>query len=588
MRFLAIIIALCFTGLAAGCRPSDSATNAPAATTGGAAAATAAAPGGKAAPAPEPEKPKARFRDVTAESGVDFTYRNGEEAGHAAILESLGGGCAVLDYDRDGLDDLCFAGGGHYPAEREIAGYPSGLFRNRGAWSFVPVTAAAHAGTAKYYSHGILSADYDSDGFPDWVVTGYGGLQLLHNQGDGTFVERSIAAGLTDPLWSSSAAWGDVNGDGALDLYVAHYVNWSFDNHPLCEGPQPGQREVCPPRAFTGLPDTLYFSNGDGTFRDVSESNGLRRDGKGLGVVLVDLDADGDLDIYVTNDTVGNHLYRNDGTGMLEDVSLISGSSLSDRGLPDGSMGVDVFDYNRDGLPDLWVVNYENESAALYRNEGELLFRHVSVPAGVTAVGSMYVGWGTSCFDFDRDGDEDIYVSNGHVIRYPVNAPLRQLPLLFENLDGERFRSVKGGVGDYFDQQHMGRGAVVGDFDRDGDLDIVNSHMNEPATLLANETPPEGNWVALNLVGTLSPRDPIGAEIRLKSPAGDQVRYWKGGGSYASTCTREVTFGLGANEGPVTVEIRWPHGERQTISNLNVGQIHTLVEPSESVNPGDS
>uniref|UniRef100_A0A7C4LKX6 CRTAC1 family protein n=1 Tax=Schlesneria paludicola TaxID=360056 RepID=A0A7C4LKX6_9PLAN len=520
-----------------------------------------------------------RFVERTSGAGIEWTYRNGEEAGRFAILESLGGGVGVIDFDGDGWEDLYFTGGGRFSGERELAGWPGGLFRNGGEGTFQVATEPAGLNQPGYYSHGATVADYDQDGFSDLLVTGYGGLQLWRNQGDGTFRETAQAAGLTDNSWSSSAAWGDLNGDGALDLYVTHYVNWSFENDPFCAAPAPHEREVCPPRTFEPLPDTLYFSRGDGTFWDGSRHAGLLSTGKGLGVVLCDLDLDGDLDVYVTNDTVENFLYENTGDGKLADVSLLSGTALSDRGTPDGSMGVDLFDFNRDGLPDLWIVNYERESCALYQNAGKLLFRHVSQPLGITAVGGMYVGWGTACFDMDLDADEDIFVSNGHVIRYPTNAPLRQRPLVFENEGGKRFRNVAEQAGEYTRAPHMGRGIALSDFDGDGDLDLAISHTNEPATLLANETPRTGHWLAVRLIGTRSARDPIGAVVRVVTANSSQVRHLRGGGSYASTSTRLLHWGLGADSAVDRVEIRWPSGVRQTIVGPAVDAVLHVIEP---------
>ncbi|HLQ43463.1 MAG TPA: CRTAC1 family protein [Planctomycetaceae bacterium] len=514
-----------------------------------------------------------QFEEVTERSGVAFTYRNGEDAGEVAILESLGGGVGLFDYDGDGDLDLCLPGGGHYSekkadGKRDVLGWPHAIYRNDGDWHFTDVTAQTGATDAPYYSHGAAAADFDNDGFCDVLITGYGGVLLLHNHGDGTFEEIAKSAGMTDALWSSSAAWGDFNKDGTLDIYIAHYVNWSFDNHPFCPGPKKGTRESCPPREFQGLPDVLYVNNGDGTFRDASAESGLRLDGKGLGVLTADLDLDGDVDIYVGNDTVANFLYRNDGTGKFEEVGLISGTALSQTGSPDGSMGVDVGDFNLDGLPDLWVANFERESIALYRNDGNCQFQHVSQGTGVTAVGALYVGWGTAFCDFDKDGDEDPFVSNGHVIRYPENAPIFQKPLLFENRNGKRLENVAPSAGPYFQEPHQGRGSAAGDIDRDGDLDLVISMMNQPVALVSNTTPTRNHWLSLKLIGRDSPRLPIGAIVRVTTSQGVRMRQVKGGTSYGSTVDPHVFFGLGAETSVESVEIAWPFGQKQSLARL--------------------
>ncbi len=332
-----------------------------------------------------------RFDDVTSKTGIRFVNRNGEEAGQFAIVESLGGGVGVIDFDRDGNDDLLLPGGGNMAGDAEPIGLSCGLYRNRTAWQFDDVTAVSGTHEPTKYSHGCASCDFDNDGFPDAVVTGFGGLLFFRNLGDGTFEEVAASSGLNDHLWSSSAAWGDVTNDGLVDLYVAHYVNWSPTNNPFCPGPDESTREVCPPRDFEGLPDVFYVGQGDGTFSDKSSDFGLRPDGKGLGVLMADLDDDRDLDVYITNDTVPNVLYRNDNGKVFEDSSLISGASLSARGVPDGSMGVQLLDYDQNGRFDIWVANYERETSALYESQGNLLFRHVSQGSGVTAVGAMYV-----------------------------------------------------------------------------------------------------------------------------------------------------------------------------------------------------
>ncbi len=521
------------------------------------------------------------FRERTYGSGVLFQYRNGEEAGNFSILESLGGGLAAFDFDRDGYDDVCIAGGGHF-SEKRILPYPTGLFRRTAAWKWQNVSLVAGVSDNSFYSHGIARTDYDQDGMPDFVVTGYGGIELWHNLGDGTFERLRDAVGLLDTQWSSSAAWGDLNGDQIPDLYVAHYVNWSWENHPFCNGGPNGGREICPPRSYTGLTDTVYFSNGDGTFRDVSAEIPLTAEGKGLGVLVADFDNDLDNDVYVTNDTVANFLYENTGfgtgSGTLKDVSLSSGSSLSSLGVPDGSMGVDACDFNSDGLPEIWVVNYERESNAMYQNSGGLVFRHISQRIGLNAIGAMYVGWGTTCQDFDRDGDEDIFVSNGHVIRYPQNAPLNQTPLLLENMDGKRLVNVATGAGSWMTTPHMGRGAIAADFDLDGDMDLAVSRTNQPIAVLENTTTARRpDWLGVRLIGVKAAREPVGARIQLEAGQ-SQYRFVKGGGSYGSSQSDSVLFAIPSDAGDVSLEIQWPSGTRQTLKNLPKNRHLVILE----------
>lgn len=524
------------------------------------------------------------FRDRTDDSGILFVNRNGEEAGQYSIVESLGGGVGVIDFDRDGRQDVLLPGGGGMSETDPVvpSGLPCGLFRNLKDWQFKDVSEVSGVAIPQHYTHGIACGDFDNDGFSDAVVTGYGGLQFFRNLGDGTFEEATEASGLTDPLWSSSAAWGDITGDGILDLYVCHYVDWGPDNHPLCPGPNKGQREVCPPREFAGLPDTLYTGTPDGILQDKSAASGLRSDGKGLGVLLADLDDDRDLDVYVTNDTVANVLYRNDTDGVLKDVSLVSGASLSARGVPDGSMGVQLLDYDQDGHFDIWVANYERETSALYAGQGELLFRHVSQRTGVTAVGALYVGWGTLCFDADLDGDEDVLVSNGHVIRYPKSAPLRQTPLFFENLGGARFQDVAEFAGEYMSQPHMARGSAAADFDNDGHLDVAVMHTGEPTSLLQN-THDDGHWLIIELTGVESSREAIGTVVEVVVGQQHMLRQCSGGGSYASTSSRCVHFGLGAFDSVDEVSIRWPSGRTQQILDVPANSRIAVVESRDPV-----
>jgi hypothetical protein len=539
---------------------------------------------------------------------VDFTYRNGEEAGHYAILESLGGGVALLDYDGDGLLDIFVTGGGYFAGadNKEIKGHPCKLYKNLGGWKFRDVTEAVGldrlAGAHPwFYTHGCAVADYDRDGWPDLLVTGYGRLALFHNEPDGKggrrFVDVTEEAGLArEHIWSTSAAWGDLDGDGWPDLYVCQYVDWSFANHPLCKGYTTDvSRDVCPPRAFGAAPHALYHNVGgphDRRFVDVSREAGLRavprqdKDyGKGLGVLLVDVDGDGRPEIYVANDTSGNFLYLNESAPeklAFQENGFNLGVARDGGGTPTGSMGVDAGDYNHTGRPSIWVTNYEGENHALYRSRivGEkLLFQHSTQAAGIGAIGQNFVGFGTAFVDLDNHGWEDLVISNGHVIRHPYRCGVRQKPVLLRNQGDGRFTDVTPTGGNYFRSEHCGRGLVVGDLDNDGRPDLVISHVNEPVVLLRNVSEAGNHWLGIELVGQ-ERRDTIGARLVLDVGSRKLARFAKGGGSYLSSGDRRHLFGLGeeGHVGRLTVE--WPSGEPrvQHFDGLSVDRYYRVVQ----------
>jgi hypothetical protein len=527
-----------------------------------------------------PHHTSIQFRQRLPDPKEPFVYRNGEEAERSTILDGMGGGVAVFDYDHDGRLDLLFPGGGHFGDQRLIP-LPPELFRNHGEWTFVSTAASAGLTSPTHYSHGTAVSDYDNDGFEDVLITGYGGVQLLHNQGDGTFRDETTASRIDDALWSTSAAWGDFNGDGNLDLYLTHYVDWSFDNDPYCPTVDSKRRERCPPQSYGSLPDALYLSQGGGSFVDASTKCGLRRDGKGLGVVLADIDLDGDLDIYVANDTVANFLYRNDGHAFFEEIAVTAGCAFNDIGAPDGSMGVAVSDFNLDGLPDLWTVNYERETNALYKNLGDCNFEHVSQRTGVSVVGTMFVGFGTVFLDADLDGDEDVFVANGHVLRFPNNAPVRQKPLFFENLSGKRFVDVAAETSAYCRETHVGRGVAHGDLDADGDLDLAISDLHDPAQLLENVSQSSVRWLKVRLIGLTSNRDAIGARLVLTTSRGSQIRQISSGDSYLSHSDRTVNWGMLEGVDIEQLRIDWPNGKTQTIVRPRANQWLTIHEPTE-------
>ena len=519
-----------------------------------------------------------RFVDRTKELSIESAFKNGEESNQLAILESTGGGLGVLDFDRDGWNDLFFVGGGELQSPVVPTGIPSSLWRNLAGESYVNATKNSKSDLASGYSQGIACGDVNNDGFPDILVTSYSGLQLFVNQGDGTFKESAQSIGLDDSLWSTSAGFGDFNNDGSIDLYVAHYVDWSWEKHPSCKLGKP-DRDICAPGSFTGLNDSIYLNNQDGTFRLADSQTGLLSEGKGLGVLVADFNQDSKIDIYVANDTTNNFLYINTGDARFNEVGLLSGTAVDDRGVPNGSMGLCALDFDRDLQTDIFVCNYESQAFALYKNDGNSSFRYVTSTSGLSALGTAYVAFGTTANDFDSDGDEDIVIANGHVIRFPANDFLSQPALLMTNNGKGRFRRAMFDESSYFGKKWRGRGVVAFDLERDGDLDLAFANVNQPAAVLENQTKTTGKWCTLDLIGTRSNRDAIGARIVFTTNKRSYLRNIVGGGSYVSQNPYTVHCAFPEDEELVETVCVWPNGQTQTVTNININAQNQLIEP---------
>ncbi len=520
------------------------------------------------------------FEDVTLRSGVDFTYRNGREGKHYTILETVGGGVALVDYDNDGDLDLFITGGGTISESEGIRGLPPALYRNDGDWNFTEVTAESGLTVEMDYSHACVVGDFDRDGWPDLYVTCYGRDRLFRNRRDGTFEDVTAAAGLEFQSWSTAAAWLDYDADGWPDLFVAGYVEWTLDPNDVCLTGENQTRDTCPPQRYPAAADRLYRNRGDGSFEDVSRRLGVRADGKGLGTLAADFNSDGFVDLYVANDQVENHLYFNDGRGGFTEAARRSGTAFNEFGAPEGSMGVDAADVDGDGLPELFVTNFELEDNSLYLNRGRDQFDHATVRFGLGGKGRPLVGFGTALADFDGDGRPDLLIANGNVSYHLGIHPWAQFPALHRNRDGKRFEEVTGEAGTWFRAAHPARGVAVGDLDNDGGLDVVIVSQNEPAALLRNRRP-ASRWVRLELAGTNCDPRAVGATVTLTTEEMSFTQFVKSGAGYLSTFDPRLLFPLPestASGATFRATIRWPDRTRETFESIPANQTHRIVQ----------
>lgn len=518
------------------------------------------------------------FETITSLSGVDFTYRNGDEAQRMTLLETLGGGAGVIDFDGDGDQDLFFTGGGTIPRSNgKILGLPPSLWENLGDFKFRRVDTPAGFQASRLYTHSCAVADYNRDGFADLVVAGYGGVLLYLNLGDGTFSEVAEVSELNADGWCTGLAWNDFDHDGLNDLFIARYVDWTLEKNRICESPLERAKQACGPMTYSSTTSLLYRNLGDGSFQDVSVMEGLSKKANGLGVVAADFNSDGRCEYYVASDMTDNILYVPSNQGGFEEKSQMSGVATNDIGNPEGSMGIAVADYDGNGLPDLFVTNFEGEDNSLYRNLGGGMFVHATSPTGLFGLSRMKVGFGTMLTDFDGDGWPDIIVANGHVNAHGGRSGYRQSPQLFRNREGRRFEDVSSLGGRYFSLEHHGRGVVVADLNDDGAPDVVVVHQNEPIDILRNRRPPL-RYVRLRLRGDTSNAEAIGARVQVTD--GDRlISQWvTSGTSYFSQSDYRLLFALQSSAESITVSVHWPTGQREQFASLSVNRTHDLFE----------
>jgi hypothetical protein len=526
-----------------------------------------------------PPKPRVQFVDVTAAGGVAFRHENGASpAKH--MFETFGSGVAFIDYDNDGFPDLFFANGADLSHGKASPG--NVLYRNLGHFKFEEVTKTAGVAGNGMFATGVTIGDYDNDGFLDIYVTGYGGNQLFHNNGDGTFTEVTAKAGVAGGGWSSSAAWLDYDRDGYLDLFVARYVDYDIKTAPYCGYKKDGYRMYCDPQQFDGLPSLLYHNNRDGTFKEVSRVAGVANPaGKGLGVAVGDIDGDGWPDIFQANDGVRNFLYHNKGDGTFADITYSAGVGFDIDGKTLAGMGAEIGDYDGDGLPDIFLTAFARQYNPLFRNRGKLVFEDVTVKTGLPSQ-VLSLGFGAKLFDFNNDGQLDIFVTNGHVTDnvelYDPQLSYKQTDLLYENTGGGRFLNVSAESGPGFHIRHVGRGAAIGDLDNDGDLDIVVADCGGRPLLLRNEGGNRNHWLAISARGRQSNRFGIGSKVRIAGGGRTQLREINPYGSYLSTSDARLYIGLGHETTIKSLEIEWPSGKKQTRENIPANQTLLLDE----------
>jgi enediyne biosynthesis protein E4 len=530
--------------------------------------------------APAPSSPGFRFVDVTQTAGMQFHHNSGAYGGKL-LPETLGSGCAFLDYDRDGWQDILLVNGMDWPGHKRQRSTLK-LYRNNCNGTFSDVTRQAGL-DLEMYGMGVAVGDYNNDGFPDILITCVGQNRLFKNTGKGKFVDATKSSGLAGrEAFSTSALWFDFDRDGLLDLFVCNYVKWSPEHDVFCslDGKH---KSYCTPEAYRGETCWLFHNRGDGTFEDVTATSGVfDSSSKSLGAAMLDYDRDGWPDLLVANDTQPNKLYRNAHNGTFKDIAVEAGIAFSSEGKARAGMGVDTVDFDNSGTTGVAITNFDNEMIGLYRAGSNGAYEDVAIRAGIGLLSRNTLGFGCVFLDADLDGMPDLLVANGHidetVRNIRGNVGYAQPPQMFLNNGNGTFREVAVEVGDDFRQPKVGRGLAYGDFDRDGDLDVLLTTNNGPAFLYRNDQLSGNKSIRFYLVGTKSNRDGIGAEVRIFHGGSSQSRLVKGGSSYLSQSELPLTFGLGKRDTVDRVVIQWPSGRTEEFKNLTAGRGYECVE----------
>jgi enediyne biosynthesis protein E4 len=524
-----------------------------------------------------------RYTDVRESAKITF-QQDSTQTEEKYYLETMGTGVGWIDYDQDGLMDLYFVQSAATDIYKPPHPLRSALYHNNGDGTFADVTEKAGVGGEGHYGQGVAVGDYDNDGYPDLYVTGYGRAILYHNNGDGTFTDVTAKAGVADEeQWSTSAGWFDYDKDGWLDLLVTNYIDWSPKNNIYCGERRPGYRSYCHPGNYKGQHIKLYHNNHDGTFTDVSEASGVGKpEAKGMGVVLADFNNDGWPDIAIANDTWPNFLFINKHNGTFEDVSLISGFAASEDGRYEAGMGIDAADVDGDGWQDLYVTHLDFELNRLYRNSHDGSFTDETYRSGLGNKAVLMSGVAMKFLDYDNDGWNDILQANGsmldNVALYQHQVTYKEPLLMFRNLGKGQFEKVSESLGPDFMRPIVGRGLATADYDNDGDIDIVSNNRGDYPSLLRNDGGNANHSLTVQLIGTKSNRDGTGSSLKLTSEGFVQVEQAKGGGSYMSASDPRIHFGLGKRTKIEALEITWPSGQVDRLTNLSPDQIIAVKE----------